>query len=87
MGLLHFAVPDKQLEEFTHELAREFASSAPLSIAGMKRTLNLLSSYVPLGDKEQAGVDVMIARALFSGDAVEAMAAFREKREPRFKGE
>lgn len=87
MGLLDFVIPDGELEYFTMELAEEIAvKRAPLSIAGMKRVMNILSKYeLPYQDEEKE-INDLIARALTSEDVAEAMAAFREKRDPRFKG-
>lgn len=85
-GLLHFLVPDEELEEFTMELAREISSRAPLALAGIKRSLHILSRYAPPSEEEEAEMRDLVARALSSRDAMEAMAAFREKRDPRFQG-
>lgn len=85
-GLLQYLVPDDELEEFTMELAREVASRAPLALAGIKRSLHILSRHASPSEEEAAEMQDLIARALSSEDAVEAITAFREKREPRFEG-
>jgi enoyl-CoA hydratase len=86
-GLLNYVVPDAELESFTMELAEEIAiKRAPLSIAGMKRALNILSKYEPPYQEEENEIYDLIGKALASKDAAEAMTAFREKRDPEFKG-
>ena len=86
IGLLNFVVPDEELESFTMELAEEVASRAPLSLAGIKRAMNILSKYEPPYQEEENEINEMIAKALTSEDTAEAMAAFKEKRDPEFKG-
>ncbi len=87
MGLLHYVAPDDQLESFTMELARDIVSRAPLALGGMKRSLNILSKYIPPPAEELEEIDALIAKTLASRDVAEALAAFKEKRDPRFKGE
>jgi len=62
--------------------ADEIAALAPLTLAGHKLTMNRLESG-PGGD-----VDVARAydRAWASADAIEGLAAFRERRRPSFEG-
>jgi enoyl-CoA hydratase/carnithine racemase len=75
------------LETITMELARDVVSRAPIALSGMKRSLNILSEYVPPPAGELEEIGALINKALASRDVVEALAAFREKRDPQFKGE
>jgi len=66
------------------ELATEIAALAPLTVQGHKRALNIV-----LGGVDRAGGTVMRAleaRAFGSRDLQEGLAAFTEKRAPRFEG-
>ena len=63
--------------------ADEIAALAPLTIAGHKLMLNRCESDVH-NDPEVADA---FARAWRSGDLAEGMAAFRERRQPRFTGD
>ncbi|WP_287153295.1 enoyl-CoA hydratase-related protein [Candidatus Solincola tengchongensis] len=86
MGMLDYLVPDSELETFTEELARRVASNAPLSVSGHKRILRMLSRRLPLTEEEREEANALMGRALSSEDAREGLAAFREKRDPVFRG-
>jgi enoyl-CoA hydratase/carnithine racemase len=64
--------------------ARRFAASAPISIAGNKFILNVLSRGE--ADDRSAEVDAFIHRSMESEDYKEGQRAFGEKRAPVFKG-
>jgi enoyl-CoA hydratase len=67
-------------------LAAEIAGLAPLSVRGHKRALNLVAAAAALGVEARAEIDGLEAAAFVSRDLEEGMAAFAEKRPPRFEG-
>jgi enoyl-CoA hydratase len=68
------------------DLAHEIASLAPLSVQGHKRALNLIAAAGTVGAGARAEIDAAEAAAFSSRDLEEGMAAFAEKRPPRFSG-
>jgi enoyl-CoA hydratase/carnithine racemase len=66
------------------ELASEIAELAPLTVQGHKRALNIVLGGVDaVGEEEMRALE---ARAFASRDLQEGLAAFTEKRAPRFEG-
>jgi enoyl-CoA hydratase len=68
------------------ELAREIAELAPLTVQGHKRALNLVAAAAAPGAEARAEIDALERAAFGSRDLEEGMAAFAEKRPPRFEG-
>jgi enoyl-CoA hydratase/carnithine racemase len=68
-------------------LAAEIAASAPLTVRGHKRALNLVAEAQWLGADARAEIAALEARAFASDDLREGMAAFAEKRAPDFHGD
>lgn len=76
-GLLNHLVPEAELAAFTHAMARRIAGNAPLAVAAAKRQLGRSA--------ESPGEDHRAA-ALASADYREGVAAFMDRRPPRFTG-
>lgn len=85
MGLVDELVPDlERLELRAAELSEQIASMAPLALRAMKRTLNAFEKTLSAEDLEVAEEE---RRQCFeSEDAKEGVAAFLERRAPRFRG-
>ena len=85
IGLVNWVLPVSQLEGFTRQLARTIAGKAPLSIRAAKASVRFVEEHPdPAADGENAR---FVAPLFESADYQEGVAAFFDKREPRFKGE
>jgi len=85
MGLVDLVVPAKQLRDRTMTLAKVIASKSPVALALIKEAARA-SARTPL----DGGVlhEQTLASLIFaSKDVQEGLAAFLEKRQPRFTGE
>jgi enoyl-CoA hydratase len=83
--LVNAVYPDKeQLMEGAAQLARQIAANAPLAVQASKDVLNYgVGKSIADGLDYVASVSTNIVP---SDDLMEAMAAFMEKRQPRFSG-
>jgi 2-(1,2-epoxy-1,2-dihydrophenyl)acetyl-CoA isomerase len=84
IGMVDRVVPAADLAAQTATLTNAIAQGPPLAIAGIKRALaasrtNTLRAQVDIESENQL-------RAFLSRDAGEGMAAFFEKRAPKFRG-
>jgi enoyl-CoA hydratase/carnithine racemase len=68
------------------ELGVEIAALAPLSVSGHKRTLNAIADARRLGDEARREHDRREQTAFASDDLQEGLAAFAERRPPKFRG-
>ncbi len=85
IGMVHEVVPAAELEATTYALARVVAANAPLSLAGMKATIQ---RALAAGEAiEHKDLDDLVTRARKSADAREGVRAMLEKRPPVFRGE
>jgi enoyl-CoA hydratase/carnithine racemase len=89
-GLVNLAVPEPELAPRTEELARTIAEAAPLSIRGSKRGIAVVLEHLSVDRFTEghrvADFDMMAAAAFASEDLEEGIAAFREGRDPDFRG-
>lgn len=84
LGLVNRLVDDDQLETETDKLAQRLASRSPLALAAAKRGVNRGAEM-----EIRSGIQYVLQEfaLLFSAaDQKEGMAAFLEKREPRYTG-
>jgi 2-(1,2-epoxy-1,2-dihydrophenyl)acetyl-CoA isomerase len=83
-GLVNRVVPASHLDDFVHAWARRLADGPPVALSMTKTMLN--TSFE--ASMSQALEDEARCQTVNFGtsDAAEAMAAFIEKREPRFSG-
>jgi len=83
-GLVNAVVPDGELEAAVSALADAMCRKSPLSLSAMKR-LVAEGADLPLDAALRLEIEAL-ERHLASHDVREGLAAFREKRKPRFEG-
>ena len=83
IGFYDYIIPREKLDSFTQEFAKKLASFAPLSLQGMKMTLNEIAQ----GQGDPNAARRREHTCLMSADFQEGLAANKDKREPRFKGQ
>jgi enoyl-CoA hydratase/carnithine racemase len=86
IGLVNETVADDEIEAASLELASQIAGNAPLSMTGNKRAIETLARFARLTAEQEAEL-VELRRSCFaSEDFREGIAAFAEKRKPRWRG-
>lgn len=85
MGLVSEVVPLSQLQARAEQVADNVSRQAPLALQAIKRTA-LESHTLPWADAFRLEME-QAASVMMSKDAREGPRAFKEKREPQFKGE
>ena len=83
-GLVNRVVPADQLDEFVDDWAARLAAGPPLALSMTKTMLNNSFSLAMDQSLEEEARSQAVNFA--TADTAEAMAAFLEKREPRFEG-
>lgn len=84
-GMLNYLVPDDELDERVNALAREIAAAAPVSVVQAKEAIAVAEeTSLAVGLRMETA---LFERTLTTADRLEAVAAYREKRPPKFRGE
>lgn len=86
IGLVNRVVAPDRLEDTTKHLVRTLVENAPLSVAASKLACNVIADAAPLPPEAQALLEQAAERVWASEDAAEGPAAFKERRQPRFRG-
>ncbi|MDO8673864.1 MAG: enoyl-CoA hydratase-related protein [Dehalococcoidia bacterium] len=86
MGLVNRLAPAGELATVTYAVAQEIAANAPLSVSGMKTTINKLTGFRRLSADEEAELSSLVIKCASSEDLKEGQRAFIEKRKPNFRG-
>ncbi len=87
VGLLNYAVDREALADRTYDMADTIAGNAPFSLRKMKQVVDMIHEKGRLSEAETRWVARVRDEAFNSEDHAEGVAAFREGRDPDFRGE
>ncbi len=86
IGLVNAICEPGQALARARELAEAIAANGPLAVRAAKEAIDLTERGAGLAANLRLERDLYLHRVLPSADRLEALAAFREKRPPRFSG-
>lgn len=84
LGIVDHVYPDEEFQASVMDYARSIASAAPLSVKAIKGLIK--TSAEQSLDTHLDGLAAQLAVVRTSEDHKEALAAFKDKRKPEFKG-
>jgi enoyl-CoA hydratase/carnithine racemase len=84
-GIVQATWPAAEFATKAAEYVRGIAGNAPLTIAAVKRALIEIAK--PPGQADPEAVDALVRACFTSADYKEGQAAFKERRDPKFRGE
>jgi len=86
IGLVSAVCEPVALRDAAAALAQEIAANGPLAVAAAKQALELSAGPATLAERLAGERALYLERVLPSQDRLEALAAFRDKRKPRWRG-
>lgn len=87
IGLVNAVAPSDGLRAAAESMADAIAACGPLAVRAAKEAIDLINTSGDLPSNLVRERALYLERVLPSRDRLEALAAFREKRKPDFKGE
>lgn len=87
LGAINHLVPAAELAAFTMAFALKVARNAPLSVTAMKRSVHILTAAKALPPITFEQIQGERRKVWDSHDYKEGIAAFKERREPDYRGE
>ncbi len=86
IGLVNDIAPPDQLDERAAQLADAIARNGPLAVRAAKQAIELMDAGGDLATRLVREREIYLQRVLPSEDRLEALAAFRDKRPPEYRG-